>query len=412
MIDRMLDKVDKTKFRNIVTFFGLSRLTKTPHGKKVSMDGFLNYPTKTNLNLLIWALNKRKLYQLFNQELKIEIPLKEIDYLNLIDSDSDFISEQVRSNLFGLDFIKENPILKYILSSTNSNSLLKNEFVSDIVINGNLTVKKGTKISKSFKTFIPDNAELRKAQDEYSEIIQSYGTKINRDKVLVLSIDPIDYITMSSSRSNWSSCHHPNKGYGLGSISYMNDTSTVIAYIKNSEDVSFSVVDNGVETEISYPTKEWRQIVLLNPDEKVAIQLREYPSASNIYSSKLSKAILDLFRDQADPGEVICSEKVHFDNFQMENDPAKFKIHRFIDYHGPWTYYCDVSNGNTDEGYITYSKTAIECQKLNYRYLFEVGFDVFYFDEEQTIVSPDLYDKINQNFLAIYRREEVCEDDD
>lgn len=412
MIMRMLDDVNKTKFRDIITFFGLSRLTKTPHKKTVGVKGFLSYPTKTELNLYVWAMNKRKIYEFFNHELKIEIPLNARDYADLTKEDSDFISEQIKSNLFSLEGVKENIVLHHILSITDSESLIKNEFANDVYINGDLLIKKGTKISKSFKMFLSDEVELRKIQDQFSEIIQTFSTDIKKDKVLVLSIDPIDYITMSSSRTNWVSCHHPNKGYGFGGVSYMNDASSVIAYIKNSEDIRFDVFDNGVTKEITYPTKEWRQIVLLNPEDKMAVQLREYPHRSNVYSKKLSDLLTELFKNKAEYGEQIFSEVLDFDRSRPSYDESfSFKLRSMIDYRGPYTFYCDISNGGVDEGYVTYSDRTIKCQKISDKYLFGVGFSACYFDKNQTIVEND--ERISSNFLMLRKNErEVSEDDD
>lgn len=165
----------------------------------------------------------------------------------------------------------------------------KEEIVSNIVSKDvhflSQTFPKGVKVSKVLSTLVPKD-KIDKIQTIYSMFLQK--TKI-RGK-LVLSIDPLDFATVSSNASNWGSCHRLNGGeFAAGPLSYLTDSVTMIGYIQSSTDLN--IYENGL---IKCTNKSWRQLVVINPDHTYAIQEREYPDTNSLASEALGKMVADL----------------------------------------------------------------------------------------------------------------------
>ena len=103
----------------------------------------------------------------------------------------------------------------------------------------------------------------------HSQILNStniYGT-------LCLSIDPLDYITMSDNDSGWSSCmswaDHDGEYHG-GTVEMMNSPYVLMAYIKSDEKDYYPCGN-------CYPfsNKKWRQLIIA--DKEIILGNRHYP---------------------------------------------------------------------------------------------------------------------------------------
>lgn len=102
----------------------------------------------------------------------------------------------------------------------------------------------------------------------HSQVLNSrkvYGT-------LCLSIDPLDYITMSDNDLGWDSCmcwvDHSGEYHG-GTIEMMNSPNVLVAYIKSDEDY--------YPCGPAYPfsNKKWRQLIIA--DSSIILGNRHYP---------------------------------------------------------------------------------------------------------------------------------------
>lgn len=70
------------------------------------------------------------------------------------------------------------------------------------------------------------NHKYNKLLAEYSDMI----TESKRNIKFFISVNPIDYLTMSTGRS-WSSCHGFGGGYFGGTVSYMLDSVSIITFV-------------------------------------------------------------------------------------------------------------------------------------------------------------------------------------
>lgn len=84
---------------------------------------------------------------------------------------------------------------------------------------------------------------------------------------LVISANPIDIIT-SSECATFRSCHSLDKEKRLGSIQYSVDSATMVAFFYKK------TADYGAIQE--FPFKVWRQIIMLDFENRAAVFLREY----------------------------------------------------------------------------------------------------------------------------------------
>lgn len=132
----------------------------------------------------------------------------------------------------------------------------------------------GMKISKSIKHFFKDQKIATMFQDRYS-------TFFNQKKIkgtLCLSIDPVDYLTVSVNKHGWSSCFDTmKKGCYCASVtSLLISPNTFVAYLKGDEDVTYEREGR----EFVWNSKKWRAYVSLSHDNKITVIHKGYPYES------------------------------------------------------------------------------------------------------------------------------------
>lgn len=133
-------------------------------------------------------------------------------------------------------------------------------------------ISAGTKLSKSFKHFFPDDNTIRWIQDTASRFIQE--NKI--EGYLYLSVDPRDFLTLSENNEDWWSCHSLDGDYRAGNINYMVDETTIIAYLANERQEHLRVLPD----DMTWNSKKWR--MLIHTDKKNCIYYnRQYPYESD-----------------------------------------------------------------------------------------------------------------------------------
>lgn len=213
-----------------------------------------------------WAANKSHIFKLFGEKLTLEeeVELDLTQNLKVIDlTKKSFISDCIANyeeNLFKLMifFEKLSPV----------------EFANNIInldreILG-IKASKGNKISRTISKFVSDKKIASDITTKYSMIVQEFKAK---GKV-VLSIDPMDYFTMSENDSNWTSCHSLTGCYQTGTVAYLQDSTTVIAYAKPIRNTTVNFYGEVA----SYSNKIWRQVVMFSENLVYATQSRQYPA--------------------------------------------------------------------------------------------------------------------------------------
>ena len=66
-------------------------------------------------------------------------------------------------------------------------------------------------------------------------MVQSFKPAAKNEVKIVLSVDPVDFITASLNDYNWSSCNTPDGCYATMPLSLYLDSSTVVAYIESEK---------------------------------------------------------------------------------------------------------------------------------------------------------------------------------
>lgn len=170
-------------------------------------------------------------------------------------------------------------------------------------------LKKGTKTSRAFNTvckyygvdkFNPQTVQVErdgvmiertvypydKVFAQYSDLVSDLKRKMN----FVISLNPLDYLTMSFG-VNWISCHNIRSGgWKGGCLSYMLDTTSMVTY----------VVEN-LEAPIHKIPKVYRQ--MYHYDNNLFVQNRLYPQgndgATDLYK-KFREIVIDEFSELLD----------------------------------------------------------------------------------------------------------------
>lgn len=228
-----------------------------------------------------WAKNKSHLYLAFGNKLKLEKEV-ELDF----SGDSTYVKGLI-SKFY--QEITQAKVKKFLKSCSNAeivmNCLNRNTSFE------NVKFRAGDKISRCIGKIL-DLYDITPAEKDsilikFSMLIQSVKVKGSA----VLSIDPIDYITMSENNSNWESCHSMSGCYRTGPFAYLQDGSTAISYAKPKDDCVFTYGDGKT---LAYSNKNWRQIVLFSKELKYATQLRQYPYTSQANQSTVANIVMNV----------------------------------------------------------------------------------------------------------------------
>lgn len=229
-----------------------------------------------------WYVNKKKYIDLFGGKLIYELPEPitfEVDNISKITKVTEFCD--LVADTYGYqslaDFIYDNK------DNFFTNIVNKDTHYKDFVI------PKGMKIIKAFKYFVDDKEKLIEIQNKASMLIQEDKTT----GTLCFSVHPLDYLSSSENTYNWQSCHSLDGQYRTGNLSYMADKSTIVCYLKGSD--NFSVLPNFPEN-IKWNSKKWRMLLFANEKLDMIFAGRQYPFSSigalNIVREEISKIFL------------------------------------------------------------------------------------------------------------------------
>lgn len=164
---------------------------------------------------------------------------------------------------------------------------------------GVLSPLKGMKIGKALNLILDANIITESWIEEYKKEDIDYirnniiGGQIanlidnaaaaSDDLSLVLSINPLDFLTMSCGTS-WDSCMYPDGEYSTGTLPYATGRDTVIGFLVNTKDYEISIERS------NWSNKIWRQIMYLT-DDNFIISQNPYPGDKPKFSIALSAYI-------------------------------------------------------------------------------------------------------------------------
>lgn len=308
----------------------------TPEDKETIKDYISIYAGAEVANLHItlneWNKNKNTLYKALGCNLRVKIPIemkktdldfnKELSevYIPIFSKYNDYrrngaylssvsraIDKKNNNEKLGLidDLIlfldtlkKKNKINLndiYCIGSLFDYSNIKNGYIKYLpaIAIGNkycfkfndqeMTIKSGQKIIKTiqkvlnFYGYDMSNGLFEEFRNKVSNITTSSNIKSN----LVLSIHPIDYMTMSDNNCGWSSCMSwKNNGmYSDGTIEMMNSNMIIVAYLESDNPF---VVNNHI-----IPNKSWRTLLYVH--KNILVAGKSYP----YHNSELDKKVLE-----------------------------------------------------------------------------------------------------------------------
>lgn len=229
-----------------------------------------------------WSRSKERLFRLFGNKLKVSIPMETTADKEVFMESVNKLEEELRvDNSFNLVRVFSRSYLR--MNRSRVEDIVENVIKGESVTVGNRTFEIGSRITKMFSALVPK--ELR---NEFNIIYSRFLQSLQTTGQLVVSIDPVDFLTMSENRSNWSSCHSIFGEFRAGVLSYMVDEHTVVAYLSSNEDVFYE------EFGIDWNNKKWRQIVHINSVEKMFIQGKHYPSVNSICSAGIKNMLSEI----------------------------------------------------------------------------------------------------------------------
>lgn len=251
IIDEMISKVDKNL---------MSVMCQVASGKEGNFqigEGVIDKYLQT------WAQAKYDIYILFGRQLKIG---KEVD-----------LAADERETKPIIDSVKNKfPIYAPVISRFNYDDIIMNKCPKNELFENACkgVYSPGMKLSKFFSKFFMDN----QFDIEYSKILQNKKNK----GFVGISIDPLDFLTMSTNKNSWASCYSLESWYyTTAPFSLMTDNNCAIAFQDNRSIYEYNLKKYNFQ----YYSKRSRSVVSINP----------------------SNCQIGFFRPQGSPGAQIVS---------------------------------------------------------------------------------------------------------
>jgi hypothetical protein len=159
---------------------------------------------------------------------------------------------------------------------------------------------------------------------------------------------------MSESRSGWRSSHALDGEYRTGTLAYLMDVPTAIAYITTSKYESTAHV-KGKETKIDFDNKMWRQVILFSDQdsaEQYAIQSRQYPNTSTNNSNAIAQLVRNALSTTVESGNLFAEDFAPFITERVEVDAISEIVH---DKDSEHLWYNDITHGAFGSARLTFS---------------------------------------------------------
>ena len=339
--------------------------------------------------LRFWSEEKQKLYHLLGDKMMHEESVK-------ISFPKDLLMKQMNKLINEHHFVRE---VDHYLSKNdedtffklfNPNFLIDNKYngkSAKIEINGTLIqLHKGAKplkILSKIATALDIKVYFENFRIRHSQILNQKEIS----GTLVLSIHPLDYMTMSDNASNWSSCMSWKKSgcYCRGAVEMMNSPCVVIAYLKSDNSMS-------IGEKYHWNDKKWRTLCIVG--EECIATIKDYPFRNDVLSSMVVKSLVKLAKENLN---MSFSEEI------LDYDPSENFIIKGESYTFDFetnTMYNDFDNDphcfmalrkNLPSGWYTLNYSGVEnCMWCGDCYDFYEGYRDAN-EQEQYLVCRDCY---------------------
>lgn len=278
------------------------------------------------LTLREWNKNKTRLFKAFGNQLRVSKPIS-------IPKDTAIISSELDTIYHPYILYYKEDIVDYINNPDRVSSIIHNEFVQDVLlfwakknyhrqdlytlsrlfmhknlVKGYLcslevddvpyhfrdfkcTIKNGMKIIRTIQKILKITHYPR--MDLFEKWRNQVSLVQTRDIIqakLVLSIHPIDFITMSDNACNWSSCMSWSHSgcYHAGTLEMLNSNIAAVAYLESDSEYVLHLNETGEVYPI--PNKSWRSLVFIH--KKIILCGKSYP----YFKDNITFQILDFAR--------------------------------------------------------------------------------------------------------------------
>ena len=291
-------------------------------------------PTKEWLKAWEEGKSELGLANIFGGDLFVEFPVKfnesENQITKKITNRLEYTPFYKQLNKFNCDI--KDPNLRHKLYDLTDSSIMAGKiytndrvelpyFDENLQKDKKLVITKGmrltsiySKLNKYFKVGTPE---------EYEEFRQLYSTVFNSEKIkgtYVLSIRPLDYMSMSDNDYNWSSCMSWREEgcYRRGTVEMMNSPYVIVGYLKGDKPYSrMEAIDN----------KKWRCLFIV--DRKIITSIKSYP----YYSEELMEIGVRKLKELAEKNLGYSYEdtkhKAIDNDFTFENEEKSFASLQF-----------------------------------------------------------------------------------
>lgn len=246
---------------------------------------FSDVGVKTNLS--IWFKKKGALISLLRNHpnwdenaLAVISEVAEIREINRDEIDVQCAALVQLTNSCNLDETTKQNFKSALESTTvDYSSTLSDTYIETIKEKGGISCVSGQKTSRIIKKLCLQfgiaaspkydkdyNRKFNQIFDRLSDALNPITVK----KKAILSVNPCDYLEMSSTANTWTSCHRLSNGeYQAGCLSYLTDRDTLMFY----------TVDNNVVSDYFKASRRTRQVFCYH--NGILLQSRLYPSDLN-----------------------------------------------------------------------------------------------------------------------------------
>lgn len=265
------------------------------------------YPFDIDCSEIIkqWYENKQYFINLFGGALKVESTQELEFFLDENGKNSCFSDFMDKLSEYNLGKVCFEGVSVYSFLYTNKGSFFDNK-VSIIPeeLSNQSKIRVGDKLIKSLKFFFKEPSELKIVQNLASQYVQKNKVKGK----LFLSVDPIDYLLASENNENWRSCHALDGEFRSGNMSYMLDSSTVIAYVASESKQYLNMAPGDME----HHSKKLRVFVHWTKDSHVLYFSKTYPFDAPHLRAKIKEWVNSLYRAKVFSGEISEQEARNF----------------------------------------------------------------------------------------------------
>jgi hypothetical protein len=163
----------------------------------------------------------------------------------------------------------------------------ENLVVENYICPDGTKIPAGMKLLRAFKYFFNDKETLTRDQDAMNLVI----SKTKLSGYFHISVDPLDYLSVSENSHGWRSCHSLDGDYAAGNIEYMMDKMTLVCYV---DDNTITKINNFPDS-VPWNSKKWRMLLFCHPEGETMFAGRQYPDSMTGMLEIVQKAIQQIF---------------------------------------------------------------------------------------------------------------------